>query len=182
MNKDIPDSYELATLIALSKYPELAEAEIEFVTKSIKTTMAARPKMNLLFKKRNKREYRIFINNDRSRLEGVLLEDVPFDAQVGVIAHELAHILDYSQKSVFRIIGNGIGYISKDFRSDFEKKTDQLTIERGFGWQVHHFCQYLHSSPDVPKSYKNYKKSVYYSPEEIISILDKSDKYKVRDL
>lgn len=176
-NKTIPEEFELATLIALSSYPELKDTEIEFITKGIKTTMAARPKMNLIFKKRSARTYRIFINNDREKLEGVLLSEIPFDAQVGVIAHELAHILDYSQKSTFTIIGNGIAYLSKSYRSNFEKETDYLTIERGFGWQVHHFCQYLHSSPDVPKSYKKYKKSVYFTPEEIMGILNDSGKY-----
>lgn len=177
-NKKLPGDFELPCLIALSHYPELADVNIEFVYKKIATTMAARPRLNMLFRKRKNREYRIFINTDSARVKGVLLHQVPFNAQVGIIGHELAHIMDYESKSVGRLVKTGIRYLSKGFRSRMEKETDMAAIKRGFGWQLYSFTDFLFTCKDVPEAYLKYKQKVYYSPEDFLILLNGLDQYK----
>lgn len=177
-NKKGADAFELPCLIALSHYPELADVNIEFVYKKIATTMAARPRFNTLFRKKENREYRIFINTDSVRVKGVLLHQVPFNAQVGIISHELAHIMDYESKSVACLAKTGIQYLSKGFRSRMEKETDMMAIKRGFGWQLYSFTDFLFTCKDVPADYLKYKQKVYYSPADFLILLNGLDQYK----
>lgn len=176
-HKKLPAGFELPCLIALSRYPELAHVKIEFVFKKIATTMAARPCSNVLFRKGGNRDYRIFINTDAEKIKGVLLHQVPFNAQVGIIGHELAHILDYESKSAGGLVVTGIRYVSKKFRSRMEKETDQIAIQRGFGWQLYAFTDYLFTCKEVPASYLEYKKKVYYCPKDFLNMLKRNPQY-----
>ena len=165
-NKHIPIDFESACVLALSYYPELKGEKIHFIYGKGAYSMAARPAPLSLFGRRKNREYRVFINT-ASRNKGLLLSELSFNAQVGVIGHELAHILDYTKKSSLRIILDGIGYASKKFRARFEKATDKEAIDRGLGWQVYDFCHKTHKAEKVPEIYKQYKLRIYMTPESI---------------
>lgn len=164
-NKTFIPEYELASLVALIHYPELKDTKIEFKTKSLKSTMAARPKGLNVFRHKGKRLYVIVINNTED--VKVPVDSVSFNAQVGVIGHELAHILDYENKSSMKVVGNGLGYASKKFRSKFERATDQRTIDHGLGWQCYDWSYYVYHYKNTPKEYLEYKKKTYMSYEEI---------------
>jgi hypothetical protein len=166
-NLECPSEYELAALVALSAYPELQNKDIEFVFARGAYSMAARPVPRTLFKHREKRKYRIFINT-QSRNQGLLLHQIPFNAQVGIITHELAHILYYTRVSSLRIIRDGISYSSKKFRAEFEKETDLEAIRRGFGWQLYEFASRTMEDENIPEEYKIYKSQIYLTPESII--------------
>ncbi len=165
MNKTFVAKYELASLIALMHYPELKETKIEFKTKALSTTMAARPKGLNVFRRKGKRHYVVIINNSVDAK--VPVDSVSFNAQVGVIGHELAHILDYESKGSFRVVGNGLGYASKKFRTKFERATDQRTIDHGLGWQCYDWSYYVYHYKHTPKEYLEYKKKTYMSYKEI---------------
>jgi hypothetical protein len=173
-NLNCPEDYELSALIALSAYPELWDKNIEFVYSKGAYTMAARPAPLSLFKSRKNRVYRVFINTE-SRNKGLLLHQVPFNAQVGIIVHELAHILYYTKRSSLGIIWDGISYSSKKFREKFEKDTDKEAIQRGYGWQVHNFSKCTMEMENVPEKYKKYKSKIYLTPDAILSIILKDE-------
>ena len=174
-NKKIPSDYELQSLLALSRYPELKEEKIEFVYATGSYTMAARPKITSVFTwGRKKRTYQIFINTI-SHKGGLLLSEVPFNEQVGVIGHELAHILYYTKRSALRIILDGIAYSSKKFRSKFEKDTDIVAIHRGFGWQIYAFSNRVLSEKKIPEEYKKYKRKIYLSPEAVLDFIKEQE-------
>jgi hypothetical protein len=165
-----PEEYEAACLLALSFYPELRDENIKFVYGKGAYSMAARPAPASLFKNRKNREYLIFINT-QSKNHGLLLPQVDFNAQVGIIGHELAHILYYKGKSSFRIVLDGLGYMNKSYRAKFEKATDLETIKRGLGWQLFDFSSCTHNSEHVPEKYKRYKKKIYLCPQTISELL-----------
>jgi len=171
-NKIFIQKYKLQSLIALSKYPELKNISITFKYHKLKTSLACRPKINFLFKKRTKRKYNIFINKKSKKLEGILLKDVPFNAQVGVIAHEIAHIVDYLNKKNSKVIVTGINYLSIKKREKLEKTIDSIAIYHGFGWQVYDWINFILNKSDVSKEYKDYKRQVYLEPKEIIEIIN----------
>ncbi|MBL4755618.1 MAG: hypothetical protein JKY52_18755 [Flavobacteriales bacterium] len=78
----------------------------------------------------------------------------------------------YNTKNVFQLIGIGISYVvSKTFREQFEKENDRETIARGFGWQMHHFADYLLNEADISEKYRIYKERIYYTPDELEAII-----------
>lgn len=162
-----PSESELAILIALSNYPELYQKDIRFKYRKIKTTLNARPTIgSLLFKSRKNRSYVIRINNQK--LDSVIaLQDVPFNAQIGLFAHEFAHFEDYHTRSFFKVLSRGFAYAHKDSKCSFEKSIDYKTIERGYGWQLLAWSKYLYYQSNASLEYLHFKSETYMNPEEI---------------
>lgn len=189
-NKQIPEKYEMPILLALSKYPELNETRINFKEKTfsgninikptitfalkeepVSITMASRPSWNFIFKKKENIQYNVFINNGPL---GTNISDLSLNSQVGILGHELAHIIDYLPMSKLQISTFGIKYkFSEKFRSQIEKKTDEEAINRGLGREIYNFTSFIYNDKSVPKGYLEYKKRVYYSPEEILKLVEK---------
>ncbi len=169
-NKLLYEKYELQTLIALSFYPELQKTKISFRRRELKTTMAARPKGIEIFRSKGKRHYIIYINDFPS--VKVSPDSVSFNAQVGIIGHELAHIAEYAQISSLKIVYVGLSYFNKKFKAKFERATDLRTINHGLLWQCYDFALYVHKSKNTPAEYITYKKQFYMSPEEIKGLSD----------
>ena len=114
-NKFLYEKYELQTLIALSFYPELKNTKISFRRRELKTTMAARPKGIEIFRGKGTRHYIIYINDFPS--VKLSPDSVSFNAQVGIIGHELAHIVNYEQISSLKILYVGLSYFNKKFKA-----------------------------------------------------------------
>lgn len=166
INKVIPEEYELEILIALSYYPDLKDITIAFIPKRLKTTMATRPRMDAIYQTRDKRTYRIFINNFIESNNGINYDDVPFNARIGLIGHELGHVVDYMKKSMIRVIGNGVAYVlNSHYRKTFEANVDQITIEHGLGWQLYAFSYFVFNHVDIAEDYLEFKKNNYPNPE-----------------
>lgn len=164
-NKKLDKQYELPALIALSYYPELTTTKIKFVTKKLKSTMAARPSGLNFLRRKGKRTYKVLLNNVNPE---VPLDSASFNAKVGILGHEFAHIVDYEKKSVVTLIANGFAYANKKYRAKFERATDQRTIDHGLFWQCYDFSVYVFSYKRANPAYLAYKRKVYMTPEEII--------------
>jgi hypothetical protein len=176
-NKIFIDEYKLPCLVALSFYPELREVDIHFVHSKESTTMAARPIWNSIFS--SKRSYNIFINNNEY-FEGILLSDVPFNAQLGVIGHEIAHVLDYENQNFLGIMRIGIDYLDVDKKIEYERSVDMLTISKGLGWQLHDWAQYsMYESLKATESYKEFKRKTYMNPTQIVEVMKNRDMYEL---
>ena len=178
-NKIIPKEIELQALVALSHFPQLKNTHIEFIYVCNKSTMSARPSAGFVFRKKTQRKYFVFINNVKKEHNGVLFRYSSFNAQVGCIGHELAHIADYIRKNSFQILTVGARYqLSVKFRSRYEKETDIRTIEHELGWQLYDFVDYVFNKSDASGKYLAYKKKVYFSPDEISSEIMKFNQAK----
>ncbi len=163
-NKIFVEEYLDPTLIALSYYPELRDSPIEFKFSAEATTMAARPRPSSML---TNRRYIIVINN-KEEFEGIRLSDVPYNAQIGIIGHELAHIADYQKHNLFGVMGILFRYSSKARKPLFEKEIDRATIERGLGWQLYDWAQFaLSEDNDTSEEYRQFKREHYLSPAEI---------------
>jgi hypothetical protein len=164
-NKDLPKNFELQALIALSYYPEFKNIPIKFITRDIKTTMACQPDVKQILSN-GKRAYIILIDSDKNG-KGIELSEVPFNAQVGVIGHELAHIIDYETKNTLGLVGTGIGYLSSDYKHDLEHRIDAITIQKGLGYQLKDWADFAMNLSGASEDYKKFKKEIYMHPEEI---------------
>lgn len=175
-NKKFVDEYLDPTLIALSYFPELQDVPIIFKYSKESTTMAARPIAITVF---GKTRYRISINNQPD-FKGILLDDVPFNAQIGIIAHELSHIIDYESRNFWGIMGITFRFLDNKRKPLFEKEIDKSTIERGLGWQLFDWAMFsMYESERATDEYKNFKRKTYMLPEEIKYLISCYSKYSV---
>ena len=157
--------FELQTLIALSYYPELKNVPITFCLYNIRTTAEVRPEYFSAIKNSN-RKYIVFISKN-VHTEGVLLKDVSFNAQIGVIGHELAHIVDYEGRSVPSLFGLAFNYLFMKNHAKYERSIDEQAIKRGLGWQELEFADFMENKSKATARYKHFKKVNYLSSEEI---------------
>ena len=167
-NKFIPECFELPFYIAISKYPEMKKTKITTFEKSFGLTLQAQPDFDFLFINNKKRSYHLNINIDHSKAHGVLFTELPFDAQVGIMAHELSHILDYQKMSKLKLLHFSVMYLCIKFRKRLERHTDQVVIERGLGWQLYDWADFAMYRSGSPRRHKYYKHGYYLLPEEIL--------------
>lgn len=173
-NKVFIDKYLEPTLIALSFYPELKEEHIEFRYSKEATTMAARPDpLSVL----GHRRYIILVNNDPG-FRGIPPDSVPFNAQIGLIGHELAHIEEYSKQNILGVLSTLFRYADKHRRPLFEQETDLRTIHRGLGWQLYDWATYaMYTNHLCDERYKEFKRKNYMTPEQIKFYIEACSRY-----
>ncbi len=161
-SKIFVEEYIEPTLIALSFFPELTDVPIEFkVSQSLNSTMAALPNTKTII---GRREYIVLYGENDSEIP---FRTVPYIAQIGIIAHELTHIVDYINRNVFELVGLGFGYLFFT-KSKYENIIDMATIERGLGWQLYEWADFsFYTNKTASEKYKKYKKRVYMTPSEI---------------
>lgn len=175
---DIPTDLELPILIALSYYPELADTKIKFKACKIKTTMNARPTFgSILF--RSKKNYR-FVVRINSNIEDSVIQvnSIPFNAKIGVFGHEFFHFVDYQRKASFHLTKRLFSYGNKRKKEAFEKEIDLGTIQRGLGWQLYDWSNYVLNESNATKEYKDFKRQIYLEPEEIKKTILKLEYYE----
>jgi len=173
----VPDFYAESIYLALWHFPELKDVQIEVVYKHIATTMQVRPRLGAVFRSAGKRSYRLFINN-KADFEGILFGEIPFNAKVGIVSHELCHILDYQHKNTFQLIGTGLRFMSKKGKRKYERSIDRLTVYKGMGWQLRDWAQYAIYDSDATLDYKAFKKTNYLDTQEVETLIQESGRYE----
>ncbi len=171
-NKIIPADYEYSIKQALSYFPELRETQITFKKTKISTTLNARPTLgSLLFKSKNNRKYVVRINiTDKDSM--VTVNEVPFEAQIGLFGHEFCHFVDYQERNLFQVIGRLFAYTSARKKEAFEKEIDTKTIDRGLGWELYDWSSFVQHNSDASVQYKNFKRKIYLEPDEIKELIE----------
>jgi hypothetical protein len=136
-HKIIPPLYEKQILIALSFFPELQHNKIIFRIKHTYTPLSSKPTLISVLRNSKHRTYLITISDTtNAALAPILFKHLPFNAQVGVIGHEISHAFDFSQKNTFGLIRIGLGNLSQKFLDRFEYRTDSICIVHGLGYQL----------------------------------------------
>jgi hypothetical protein len=168
--KQIPEAIEMECLVALSFYPQLKDIPITFLFGKTSATMTAQPKLSSFIKSQDKREYKITINTYESATN--ILKNLSFNALVGWLGHELAHITQYMEKSNGGLLLTGFSYLIPGFRKKFERETDLIAIQHYMGFALYEGVQYTFCCSGASNSYKAYVHKYYLSPEEIISEIE----------
>lgn len=164
-NKQLLNEYELPSLIALSYFPELIHEHIKFKLSGINSTAMTTVSFISVFKKINK-QYIIYIN-DKIRKTGMLLKQAPFDAQVAAIAHELAHVMDFKNRSFFGMAWWGANYLFTKHISKIERDADKMVIKYGLGWPLYSWADFVLNHSTSNKHYLKMKQNRYLLPHEI---------------
>ncbi len=171
-NKGLPPGFEIAGAIAYSAYPELKDVEIDMVLINGGAPMESRPEILTLFGPRKYRRYLVLLNNEQpSNFEPILLRSLPFDAQVGILAHELGHIVYYQQLNTLQIGKWGLNYIrNDDFRAEHERTTDLMPVYHGLGSQIYQYAYFVRKDSTCKAFYdadKEFMDKYYMTDDEL---------------
>lgn len=170
-NKAVPSEIQSNFYTAIGYYPELKSVNIKVRYGKIKTTMQCRPRWDFLFNSRKRRSYVIYIAKPSSNNVRVEYQNLPLNAQIGVIGHELAHVVDYLGMNNLQMIKFGIDYLISQKRKTIENKIDLIAIGHGLGHQIKDFSKFIFEESNVSGKYLKYKNKYYYKPNQIREIL-----------
>jgi len=183
-HKTIPSQYDTAIKIALLYFPELEKTKIKFRIKKQASPLSARPSIFAIFRKASKRKYLITISNSSSsKFSSIHLSNLSFNAQIGVIGHELSHISDYNTRRGIYFLNLMCMQLSKNKMDQFEYNTDMRCIEHGLGYQLLSWSQEVRQKLNLShwkgiKRLKEQGKERYMNPESILLALNKNADYK----
>jgi hypothetical protein len=167
-NKIVPPHLQDTILAALTYYPELSSTYIIVVeTKfyGIQHSLRSYPPLLSLLNKRDSRVYPIVINTNK-KIPNSFYKLTP-EEQQGVLAHEFAHTLDYTNRTSIQIASYAIYWLSKKFVEKIEHATDRTAISRGCGKNL--FCYRKRTLETVTPKLRKYLEATYLKPEEIVT-------------
>jgi len=179
-HKELPAGFELQALLALRHYPELKDIKIRFIVDDVSIPLSSRPLWTTLLNSAKRRTYLVVIDTDReSGRQALLVKNQPFNAQVGIIGHELAHTVYYLERSFFGIISDAICQLS-DCRIEFERDTDTRLIEYGLGWQRYDHALFVRrefAGSDGAALTAQGGGGAYRSPAELLELMQANSFY-----
>jgi hypothetical protein len=135
-NKKFPKRYEKQIVYALSHYPELKDTKIQFKIRNSGAPLSSRPQWGSLLRSAKHRTNMVFIRDTSQNKWSRFFEESGVNAQVGILCHEIAHVLYFNGKTSMGLIGLGVAHLSSGYMDRFEYETDSVTLERGLGYQL----------------------------------------------
>ena len=152
-NKKFPAEYQEEILVALSHFPELKEARIRFVVVDshdhpFHTTVSHAG----LFSPKARRHYTVHIARAAKLApDEALMQQLPFEARVAAMAHELAHIVQLEKKGGVK----GLTFMKHEADRTMEREADICVIEHGLGFELYTHASYLRTIPGLIDTYRH---------------------------
>ncbi len=182
--KKYPSDYKDAISVVLIYFPELTQIQIKFRVKKKITPLSARPTVFSAFRKASKRKYIVTISKKTLPLfSPILLKNLSFNSQVGVLGHEVSHISFYNKQKGIYFLKLVLMQLSKKYIDKFENNTDKLCIDKGLGYQLLSWSSEVRQKLDL-KNWKGVnanKKDTnerYMTPLSIITYMNQLPFYK----
>ncbi len=180
-NKILPREYELQCLLALSHYPELKETSIEFKVQPAFVPLYSWPEPKSVLFPWIKRRFMVVISTKSADFfEPILFHNLPFNEQVGIIGHELAHTIFYKTKSALATTAIAFQYqFIPEFATSIERDADKIAIAHGFGYQLYDYAFFVRKAFGRSLTeIENEKGNNYLSPGEIAIEMERYDFYQ----
>lgn len=93
---------------------------------------------------RGRRSYVVIISNKTiKRLTPITFQNLPEAARIGVIGHELSHVVDFSRKTTWQSLLVAAGHFSKRYMASLEFNTDKICIDHGLGEPLYNWSSYI---------------------------------------
>ncbi|MDX2189791.1 MAG: hypothetical protein SFY32_07995 [Bacteroidota bacterium] len=175
-NKILPKANEQQALLALSFYPELINTKIEFRLVDDIVPLTTTPIWWQIVKSGKNRTYLILISFKSNKLlTPILLENLEYNAQIGVLAHELSHVVEFQEWNFFNFIYHILMNLSSKYVDTFEYNTDKRTISHGLGYQLRAWSVDTRKKLDLSKFISeediNNGRERYMNPETIDKLM-----------
>lgn len=187
--KKIPEAIKAQALIALSYFHELKNTRICFRFRKRKTPLTSRPRISSFFLPKKWRSYVITISSKANgKFSPILFNKLPFNAQIGVLGHEIAHIPYYRDRTSLQLLGLGFKLGNDNFVDAFEFNTDKAVIDRGLGHQLYAWSVFVRKALGVntwrgasnvlEEGNQPNVRERYMNPETILTYMDSLDVYR----
>lgn len=178
--KGLPEDFEVAAAIAYSAYPELKDVNVDMILTSYGAPMESNMNIWTLFGPRKFRQYKILLNDHKNGFfDPILLRVLPFDAQVGILAHELGHVVYYHNLNLFELGKWGLCYLlDEEFRADHERTTDLMPVYHGLGSQIYQYAHFVRRDSSCVEFYQkggDFMDKYYMTDLEIKTFLENHD-------
>jgi len=175
-NKGLPPGFETAAAIAYSAFPQLKDVNIDMILTGEGAPMESTVEIGSLFRGRDHRRYLILLNDAHNTFfDPILLRSLPFDAQVGILAHELGHVAYYHDLNIFEFGNWGLNYLRDDeFRATHERTTDLVPIYHGLGSQIYQYAYFVRNDPTCKSLYahgKDFMDKYYLTDKELAAAM-----------
>ena len=145
--KKLPSGYEQEALAAFSHFPELQKVPVKFRVKKSYCPLKTRPALLSMFMPKGHRSYVIIISNKTiQKLTPLMFENLPENARIGIMGHELSHVADFSKKNTWLSFKTAIGHLSKHYMDSLEYHTDKICIEHGLGNELETWSSYIRNA------------------------------------
>lgn len=176
-NKGLPAGFEIAAAIAYTAYPQLKDVKIDMVFTKGGAPMMASLDIWSLFGPRSQRRYKILLNDAKNTFfDPILLRNLPFDAQVGILAHELGHVAYYHQLNLLEFGNWGLSYLRSDeYHAAHERSTDLMPVYHGLGSQIYQYAFYVRHDPRggiLYESAKDFIDKYYMTDKELLKVIN----------
>lgn len=171
-NKGLPPGYEMAAAIAYSAYPELKDVKIDMILTDKGAPMESNFDLWTMFVPGKKnRQYKILLREGEASFDPIFMKNLPFDAQVGILAHELGHVVYYHERNLLKIGKWGLKYLNdSQFRATHERTTDLMPIYHGLGSQIYQYAYFVRYDPSCVDIYargKEFMDTFYLTDREL---------------
>jgi hypothetical protein len=184
-NKKLPNGFEKQVVLALSYFPELVNVKITFKVTNKRTPLSTRPSFIGMFQNAKKRNYIITISKKSiAYLNPIILENLSYNSQIGVLGHELSHVSNFTTKGFGGMCKVMLGHLSKKYVDRFEFNTDLLCINHQLGYQLLAWSINVRSNLKITDWQgadhlsPTKKRERYMNPSTIVSILSTHPFYK----
>lgn len=179
-DKKIPKEIRLQILTALSFYPELSATNVHFRFRKRKSPLTSRPRFFSVFKKPKNRSYVITLSTrTNKKFTPILFNNLPYNSQIGVIGHELAHITEYKTMNTGKLLGLIFNMLNPKYVDKFEYNTDFIAINHGLAHQLLDWSSYVRTALEIKywrgvsdndaKEQRPIERQRYMNPETIKS-------------
>ena len=149
-NKKIPAVFALPITTALSYFPELKNIQINFVISKAFTPLSTKPAFTSMFKRKKRRTYIVTISDQSiDTLSHLLYKNLNFQEQVGIMGHELSHVVDFDHQNFFQSTATAIGHLSKRYIDKMEFNTDLICIKHGLSKYLEVYSMHVRKTMHV---------------------------------
>lgn len=184
--KQYPPQFEKQILIALSYYPELKNTPILFRSRIRHSIAVTRATLGGVFESTKKRHYVVTISDStEAMLMPILFTKLSFNAQVGVIGHELGHVVQYAAKNTAQLAKYIVKNVSAKYIDRFEYHADSICIAHGLGYQLLEWSSFVRKAMNTENwdgpdyAHRPKKRERYMNPSTILKRVNEDSQYGV---
>jgi hypothetical protein len=147
-------------------YPNMQVKTILVKYKKSTTIAKVKPTFSSLFKAPNQRVYKVYFSRvSKSTLDSVLLKNLSFNSQLGLIANQISTIEDISTSGFFNCVSWYFKQTSSRKKNKLAKDAQLKTLEMGLGYQLLSLSSEIEEKLMIDnwkttKGYKNYTKYI----------------------
>ena len=150
-------------------YPTMLVKTILVRYKKSTTVAKVKIRFSSIFKAPNQRVYKIYFSkSSKSTMDSVILKNLSFNSQLGLIANQISQIEDISTSGFFNCVSWYFKQLSSRKKNKLAKDAQLKTVEMGLGYQLLSLNKEIEEKLVIDnwkntRGYKHYAKHIKYN-------------------